>query len=208
MEATKSCENEAMMMVPTRVSSRLQNLSKIQYNIYNSSGDKVFAQHVEKTELIESTKESLATTTKVCSQLQNQNKIPDDISDKRGMVSFEDNVENTEHGSKEESLVTTRELRSQLQNRNKIRDDINHKRGIISFDDNIVEKRTKLNSLRRKPRSRSSSRISRPMFVFDGLDFRGILSLKETSRLANLRLLAKVCDTISFHFIYSSRCLF
>lgn len=161
MEATKSSENEAMM-VPTRVSSRLQNLSKIQYNIYNSSGDKVFAQHVEKIEL-GSKEESLVSTTKVCSQLQNGNKIPDDIS---------------------------------------------HKRGMVSFEDNVVEKRTKLNSLRRKPRCHSSSRsgstISRPMFVFDGLDFRGILSLRETSRLANLRLLAKVCDTISFHFIYSS----
>jgi len=163
MEATKSCENEAMM-VPTRVSSRLQNHSKIQYNIYNSSGNKVFAQHVEKIEL----------------------------------------------GSKEESLVSTTKVYSQLENGNKIPDDINHKRGMISFDDNIVEKRTKLNSLRRKPCSHSSSRISRTRstsndsLVFDGLDFRGILSLRETSRLANLRLLAKVCDTISFHFIYSS----
>ncbi|XP_024626655.1 histone-lysine N-methyltransferase, H3 lysine-9 specific SUVH4 [Medicago truncatula] len=190
MEVTKSCENEAMMMVPTRASSRLQNLSKIQYNIYNSSGDKVFGQHVEKTEL-ESSKESLATITKVRSQHQNRNKIPDDISHKRGMVSFEDNAEKTELGSKEESLVSTTKVCSQLQNRNEIPDDISHKRGMVSLEDNVVEKRTKINSLRRKPCSRSRS-TSNDSLVFDGLDFRGILSLRETSRLANLRCLAKV----------------
>jgi hypothetical protein len=71
----------------------------------------------------------------------------------------------------------------------------------MNFEEYSIEKRTKLDPLVQNHQALVSKIDESGLFVFDELDMRGLLSLKETFRLANLRSLAKVCD-IYFHFIY------
>ncbi|KAK2413993.1 histone-lysine N-methyltransferase, H3 lysine-9 specific SUVH6 [Trifolium repens] len=86
---------------------------------------------------------------------------------------------------------------SSLKNQPKIHDDIYHKSGNksvekrdMNFEEYSNEKRTKL-----EPLVQNQALVSKidksGLFVFDELDMRGLLSLKETFRLANLRSLAK-----------------
>jgi hypothetical protein len=106
----------------------------------------------------------------------------------------------------QEYFVPTK-VSSRLKNQPMIHDDIYHKSGNksvekrdMNFEEYSIEKRTKLD-----PFVQNQALVSKidksGLFVFDELDMRGLLSLKETFRLANLRSLAKVCD-IYFHFLF------
>lgn len=176
MEAIKSCdENEVVMIpneppsdetkeyfVPKRVSSRLQDRPKMPYDIYNKFGNNFV-------------------------QAQYADKKVENETNKRGS--------------------------SRLQKRTKILYDIYNKRG-MNFEDHFVKKRTKPNPLMQHKAlatkidesdpwchsvgskvnggNNESSSTNSVLLVFDELDFRGILNLRETFRLANLRNLAKV----------------
>jgi hypothetical protein len=104
----------------------------------------------------------------------------------------------------QEYFVPTK-VSSRLKNQPKIHYDIYHKSSVekrdMNFEEYSIEKRTKLDPLVQNHQALVSKIDESGLFVFDELDMRGLLSLKETFRLANLRSLAKVCD-IYFHFFF------